>query len=74
MRPDLYWKRLVAAYRRRRARQSTVIRLEKAQLADELLDTLNPSVLLATGYLRRRRVYRRRITTTRVRPIYRIDT
>ena len=68
MRPDLYWKRLVAAYRRRRARQATATRLEKAQLADDLLDTLNPSVLFATGYLRRRRIYRRRVVYTRVRP------
>lgn len=59
MKADLYWRRLVDAYRRRQARRATATRVAKAQLADDLLDTLSPSVLMTTGYLRRRRVVRR---------------
>jgi hypothetical protein len=66
---DLFWRRLVSAYRRQRLRGlgSTASPAEKARLADDLLDTLSPSVLYATGYLRHRRVYRRRIAVTRLR-------
>jgi hypothetical protein len=66
MKPDLYWRRLVDAYRRRRVRRLTASLADKSQLAAELLETLSPGVLYASGHLRRR-VVRRRVTM-RVRP------
>ncbi|MBV8169772.1 MAG: hypothetical protein JO021_23505 [Alphaproteobacteria bacterium] len=66
MRSDLFWRRLVSAYRRQRQRRAASPE-EKAKLAGDLLDTLSPSVLLATGYLRHRRVMRRRVTYARLR-------
>jgi hypothetical protein len=69
MRADLFWRRLVSAYRRQRLRRlaSTASPEERARLADDLLETLSPSVLFATGYLRHRRVYRRRVSCARLR-------
>jgi hypothetical protein len=69
MRSDLFWRRLVSAYRRQRARRlaAAASPQEKARLADDLLETLSPSVLVATGYLRHRRVYRRRVSYARLR-------
>jgi hypothetical protein len=69
MRSELFWRRLVLAYRRQRARRlaSAVSPEEKARLANDLLETVSPGLLFATGYLRRRRVYRRRMSYARLR-------
>jgi len=68
MRSDLFWRRLVSAYRRQRQRRlAAASPEEKAKLADDLLETLSPGVLMATGYLRHRRIYRRRVAVTRLR-------
>ncbi len=70
--PHVFWRRLVAACRRERARriQRAIARVgDKPQLANELLETLSPGVLFEAGHLRRRRVYRRRVTYARIRRV-----
>lgn len=70
MSPRLYWRRLLAACRRQRARrhQRALARLpDRPQLATELLETLTPHVLFEAGYLRRRVVRRRRFAYARIR-------
>jgi hypothetical protein len=70
MSPHQFWRRLVAAVRRERARriQRAIARGDaKPQLAQELLETLSPEVLMGAGRLRRRVVYRRRVAYARLR-------
>ena len=72
MSPHQFWRRLVAACRRERARRikRAVDRVgNKPQLAHELLETLSPGVLFEAGHLRRRRIYRRRVAYARIRPV-----
>jgi hypothetical protein len=70
MSPHQFWRRLVAAVRRERARriQRAIARGDtRPQLAQELLETLSPDVLLRSGRLRRRHVHRRRVAYARLR-------
>ncbi len=70
MSPRLYWRRLVAACRRERARRvrRAVGRLDgRSRLAADLLETLSPMVLFESGHLRRRQIYRRRVAYVRPR-------
>ena len=72
MSPRLFWRRLVAACRRERARRMrrAVAQIaDKPKLAQELLETLTPHVLFEAGHLRRRVVRRRRAAYARIRPV-----
>jgi hypothetical protein len=72
MSPRLSWRQLLAAFRRARARRlrRAVARLEdKPRLAQELLESLSPTVLFDAGYLRRRVVVRRRVAYARIRTL-----
>ena len=70
MSPRIYWRRLLVAYRRQRARRRSralAAAMDKPQLAAELLETLAPQVLFEAGHLRRRTVRRRRFAYARFR-------
>jgi hypothetical protein len=70
MSPHLFWRRLIAACRReraRRVRRAVAPLADKPKLARELLETLAPQVLSEAGYLRRRVVRRRRVAYARIR-------
>jgi hypothetical protein len=54
MSPHRLWRRLLQTWRHQRW-QDTPVR-DRAALADELLETLSPSVLFGAGYGRDRRV------------------
>jgi hypothetical protein len=60
-----FWRRLTALWRQ--ARAPLAPRLDRAALANELLETLSPATLFSAGHLRYRRVQRRHVRYVRRR-------
>lgn len=69
MSPHVFWRRLVLACRRERARWRARPlgnpMIDRSRLAGELLKSVSPRVLVEAGYLRRRRVRRMRYLRAR---------
>jgi len=59
MSPHLLWRRLIAPWRHQRSSRAPL--RDRAALADELLETLSPSILFSAGYGRDRRVRHARL-------------
>lgn len=74
MSPRRLWRRLLAIWPHKRAPLVPFHESadrgpagDRAALANDLLETLNPQILFSAGHLRYRRVYRRRIRYARLR-------
>jgi len=74
MSPRRLWRRMVALWRRRPAlpvplcdQPDVLPPRGRVDLANELLETVSPSILFSAGHLRYRRVHRRRVRYARLR-------